>query len=93
MSHAADTGSLLNTKLLLPVLITLHLIAAAALTICGLGLEEQESGRSDRSWQVVEWNPACVAGHANGEFSRNWTSEYQKLNATGADRRSCVNIH
>ena len=82
----------MNTKMLMPVLIALH-VTAAALIVNGLGVEEQDSGRADRAWQVVEWNPACVAGHANGELSRFWSNEYRQLNAMGADPRSCVNIH
>ncbi|MBI3527067.1 MAG: hypothetical protein HY067_03790 [Betaproteobacteria bacterium] len=86
----------MNPKMLLPVLIALHL-AAAALIVDGLGLgaEEQESARHNRAWQVVEWNPGpdCVAGHANDDLARYWSSEYRQLNAMGTDQRDCVNIH
>ncbi len=82
----------MNTKMLMPVLIALH-VTAAALIVDGLGVEEEDSRRPDRAWQVVEWNPACVAGHANGELSRYWSTEYRQLNAMAADSRTCVNVH
>ncbi len=82
----------MNTKLLMPVLIVLH-VTAAALIVDRLSVEEQDTGRLNRAWQVVEWNPACAAGHARGELSRYWSSEYRQLNAMGADPRSCVNVH
>jgi hypothetical protein len=81
----------MNAKTLLPALITLHLVAAA-LIVDGLSVDEQESGRSNRAWQVVEWNPDCVAGHANARFARYWSDEYRQLNAMGTDQRSCVNF-
>ncbi len=84
----------MNAKMLLPVLIALHLVAAA-LVVDGLRDDEQESGRNNRTWQVVEWNPApgCAAWYANNELDRYWSSEYRRLNTMGTDRRSCVNIH
>lgn len=81
-------------KMLLPVLIALHL-AAAALIIDSLRIDEQESGHPDQPWQAVEWNPGpgCVAGYANDEVARYWSSQSRRLNATDIDRRRCVNIH
>lgn len=80
-------------KMLLPVLIALHL-AAAALIIDSLRIDEQESGRPRQPWHVVEWNPAsgCVSGLANDELSRYWSS-FRRLTAAASDQRDCVNIH
>ena len=82
----------MNTKILMPVLIALH-VTAAALIVDSLRVEESDSDRLNRVWQVVEWNPACVTGHANSELSRYWSNEYRQLNAMGTDPRSCVNVH
>ncbi len=82
----------MNPKMLLPVLIALHL-AAAAWIVDGLGVDEQQSERRDGTWQLVEWNPACVAGHGNREIARYWSDEHGQLDATGVVQRSCVNIH
>jgi hypothetical protein len=92
--RAGERGPLMNPKMLLPVLIALHWVAAA-LIIDGLGDEEQESGRRDRAWQVVEWDPGpgCMVWYANDEFARHGSSEYRPLNAMDTDWRGCVNIH
>ena len=82
----------MNPKMLLPVVIALHL-GAAAWIVDGLGVDEQQSERRDRAWQVVEWNPACVAGHGTGEIARYWSGERRQLDATDVVKRSCVNIH
>jgi hypothetical protein len=82
----------MNPKMLLPVLIALHL-AAAALIVEGLDVDERQSDRYNRTRQVVEWNPTCAAGHANEAFARYWSSEYRQLNAIVAEQQSCVNIH
>jgi hypothetical protein len=82
----------MNPKMLLPVLIALHL-AAAALIVEGLDVDEQQSGRDSRPRQIVEWNPTCAAGHANEEFARYWSSEYRQRNPISIEQQSCVNIH
>jgi hypothetical protein len=92
MSHTDEKDTLMNAKMLLPVLIALHL-AAAAFIVDGLGIEDQESDRQHRDWQVVELNPGCVAGLANDELARYWSREYRQLNAMGPDQRTWVNIH
>ncbi len=82
----------MNAKMLFPVLIALHL-AAAALIIDGLGVEGQESSDPSGAWQHVQWNPdpVCLAGHANDDLARNWSSENRQWGAMGSDQRSCVN--
>jgi hypothetical protein len=82
----------MNPKMLLPVLIALHL-AAAALIVEGLDIDEQQSDRDNRTRQVVEWNPTCAAGHANEDFARYWSSEHRQGNAIAAEQKSCVAIH
>jgi len=91
-SHPGERGSLMNPKVMLPVLIALHL-AAAALIVEGLDVDEQQSDRGNRTQQVDDWNPTCAAGHANEEFARYWSSEYRQLNAMAAEQQSCVTIH
>ena len=81
----------MNSKVLLPVLIALHL-AAVALIVEGLDVTERQSDDDSRTRQVVEWNPACVAGHANEAIARYWSSEYRQPNAIVAGQPSCVNI-
>ena len=90
-SHAGERAPLINPKVLLPVLITLHL-AAVALIVEGLDVDERQSDDDSRARQVVEWNPACVAGHANEAIARYWSSEYRQPNAIVAEQQSCVNI-
>ena len=79
----------MNPKVLLPVLIALHL-AAMALIVEGLNVDEGQSDDDDRARQVVEWNPACVAGHASEAIVRYRSSEYRQPNAIVADQPSCV---
>ena len=81
----------MNTKVLLPVLIALHL-AAVALIVENLDVDERQSEDDSRAWQVVEWNPACAAGHADEAIARYWSSEHRQPNAKVAEQRSCVNI-
>ncbi len=81
----------MNPKVLLPVLIALHL-TAVALIVEGLDVDERQSDDDSRTRQVVEWNPACVAGHANEAIARTWSSEYRLSNAIAAGQPSCVNI-
>ena len=82
----------MNPKILLPVLIALHL-AAVALIVERLDVDERQSDRDNPNRQVVEWNPTCAAGHANEEFARYWSSEYRQRNAMDAEQQSCLNIH
>jgi hypothetical protein len=89
-SRACERKSLMNAKILLPVLIALHLIAVA-LIIDGLRDEDQESGRRDQAFHVVEQSTDCVARHVNDEFARYWSSEHRQLATTGPDQRNCVN--
>ena len=81
----------MNPKVLVPVLIALHL-AAVALIVEGLDVDEQQSNDDSRTRQVVEWNPACVAGHTDEAIARYWSSEYRLSNAIAAGQPSCVNI-
>lgn len=81
----------MNTKIVLPVLIALHL-AAVALIVEKLNVGEGQSDDDSRPRQVVEWNPACVAGHTNEAIARYWSSEYRQPNAKVAEQQSCVNI-
>ena len=81
----------MNTKVVLPVLIALHL-AAVALIVKKLNVDEGQSDDDSRARQVVEWNPACVAGHANEAIVRYWSSEYRQPNAIVAEQQSCVNV-
>jgi hypothetical protein len=81
----------MNPKMLLPVLIALHL-AAAALIVEGLDVDEQQSGRDNRTRQIAEWSPTCAAGGANEEFAPYWSSEYRHRDPTSAGQQSCVNI-
>ena len=81
----------MNTKVVLPVLIALHL-AAVALIVKKLNVDEGQSDDDSRARQVVEWNPACVAGHANEAIARYWSSEYRQPSAIVAEQQSCVNI-
>ena len=81
----------MNTKILLPVLIALHL-AAVALIVEKLNVDEGQSDDDSRPRQVVEWNPACVPGHANEAMARYWLSEYRQPNAIVAEQQSCVNV-
>jgi len=82
----------MNLKVLLPVLIALHL-AAAALIVEGLDVDERQSNRDDRPQQIVEWNPTCAAGRGNGEIARYWSSEHRQLDVSAVVQRSCVNVH
>ena len=81
----------MNTKVVLPVLIALHL-AAVALIVKKLNVDEGQSDDDSRARQVVEWNPACVAGHANEAIARYWSSEYRQPNAIVAEQQSCVKV-
>ena len=86
----------MNAKMLLPVLIALHL-AAAALIIEGLGpwVEDPDSGRDERSWQGSDRNPAtgCVVAGTYDEMTNYWSGAFRRLNAIGTDQRGCVNFH
>ena len=90
-SHAGQRAPLINPKVLLPVLIVMHL-AAVALIVEGLDVDERQSDDDHQTRQVVEWNPACVAGHANEAIARYWSSDYRQPNAIAAGQPSCVNI-
>ena len=81
----------MNTKVILPVLIALHL-AAVALIVEKLNVDEGQSDDISRARQIVEWNPACVAGRDNAAIARYWSSENRQPNAIAARQPSCVNI-
>ncbi|MEO8156888.1 MAG: hypothetical protein ABI648_03760 [Betaproteobacteria bacterium] len=83
---------LMREDVLVPVLVALH-VAAIALIVDGLGSQDHEAGRPDPARQIAEWSPDCVAGPANGEIARRWTSEDWQNDATGAEQRGCVNRH
>ena len=80
----------MNTKVMLPVLIALH-VAAVALIVEVLDVDEPQSDDS-LTRQVVEWNPDCVAGHENAAIARYWSSAPRQPNAIVARQTSCVNI-
>ena len=81
----------MKPKVLLPVLIVLHL-AAVALIVEGLGVDGRQSDEDSRTRQVVEWNPACVAGRDSAAIARYWSIENRQPNAIAARQPSCVNI-
>ena len=83
----------MNTKILLPVLLALQL-AAMALMVENLNVADGQSDDDSRSRQVVEWNPACVAGRDNAAIARYWSREIENRqpNAIAVRQPSCVNI-
>ena len=81
----------MNAKVLFPVLLALHL-AAVALVVQNLNVDEVQSDDISRSRQVFEWNPACVAGHSAEATARYWPSNYREPNPMVAKQQSCVNI-
>ena len=81
----------MNTKILLPVLLALQL-AAMALIVEHLSVDEGQSDDVSGAWQFAEWNLGCVAGHASEEISSHWSSRNWQPNAMVAEQRSCVNI-
>jgi hypothetical protein len=85
----------MNAKTLLPILIALH-VAAAALIVDGLGLkiDEPSTARPDSGWQVVERNAGagCMPEFASGDFARVRFEAIRESNPPVALRQACGSI-
>jgi hypothetical protein len=84
----------MNAKTLLPILIALH-VAAAALIVDGMGLriEQSETAQPAAGSQAVEWSAGAGCGSAGEDFARLWSGAASESNTTGATHQACTQVH
>jgi hypothetical protein len=85
----------MNAKVLLPLLIALH-VTAAALIVDGFGLriDLPETARPGPGWQLVEWNAGagCTPEFSSGDFAQVRFEAIRAVNARGSVRQVCGSI-